>query len=92
MAASEVTATLENGAVTLAGITHGRRSIPVSGTDYRWAILRTAGQWTSDLNGGAEWALIPGSVCVHGLRRCEAAAHAEAATLDGGRVIEVSSR
>lgn len=86
-----ITATLKNGTVTLDGVTHGRRSIPVDSCDYRWAILRTAGHWTSDENGAAAWVLFPGSVAVHGLRRCEAAAHAEAATLDGGRVIEVRS-
>lgn len=88
-----VVATFCDGTVTLDGVTHGRRSIPVTGTGYRWAILRTAGQWQTAAGGwGAEWQLIPGSVTIHGLRRCEAAAHAEAATLAGGRVIEVVNR
>lgn len=91
-----VTATFDNNEIKVEGVTH-EGTVPLhyrwvyrrATRDHRWVIVRTAGLWTLVSPGVTEYKTFPGSLTVHRLSRCEAAAHAEAATLPGGRVIAV---
>lgn len=92
-----VTATrLESGEIVVSGVTHdgtapipGEKVFRWATQDHRWVVVRTAGLWTLVAPGATEFKTIPGSVTFHRAYRCEAAAHAEADTLKGGRVVEV---
>jgi hypothetical protein len=57
---------------------------------HRWAVVRSAGLWCVPRPGEVEFRVIPDSVTFHRLHRSEAAAHAEASSLQGGRVIEIN--
>ncbi len=56
---------------------------------HRWAVVRSAGLLCYR-HGAVEFQVIPNSVTFHRLHRSEAAAHAEASSLQGGRVIEIN--
>jgi hypothetical protein len=57
--------------------------------EHKWVIVRTAGRWQEIPGGGSQYVLEKGRVTVHGIRRSEAAAHAEASSLPGGYVLKV---
>ena len=93
-----VTATFDgNDTITIDGVTHdgtvpltGGKVFPYATRDHHWVVVRRAGLWTLTAPGVTEYRTFPGTVTFHRAYRCEAAAHAEAATLAGGRVVEVN--
>jgi hypothetical protein len=94
------TATRHGDTIVIFGLTHDgfRRevlphdrgvTIPAMTPDHRWVVVRTAGMWAPTTGGRYEFHEYPGSVTFHRAYRCEAAAHADAATVSGGRVVAV---
>lgn len=57
-----------------------------------WVVIRQ--EWRSFRTEDGHWAggYVPDTAVVHGVRASEAAAHAEARTLKGGRVVRVQDK